>query len=374
MSYINRYLRNFKPYKVASHKIWQVDNSARKEILKLDWNESTQEPSPLVKERLQNLLNSDFLNYYPATYNEELHNLLAEFVQLPKENVQYFASSDSLHEYISKMFITVGDPVLILWPSYDNFRLTAQVAGAHVMYFELDGDFRFDREAFENKIIRKEPSLVYICNPNNPTGLVLDVDYIEHLLNKFPQAMFLIDEAYIEFCGKSCKDLVKDYDNILITRTMSKAFGLANIRFGFLLASEENINYISSIRNPKNITTFAQEAVIGALLDVDYMWNYVNEVNIAKEAFIKKINENTSNKFKAYKSNANFVMVRCDCELTKHEILAYLERHNVFIRNISQSESVKECVRITIGTQEEMDYVASLFEEYVSAQENKNRG
>jgi histidinol-phosphate aminotransferase len=366
MSYINKYLRNFKPYNVASHKIWQVSSEERNKILKLDWNEATIQPSPMVGQRLKKLLDTNFLNYYPAIYNEELHSLLASYVELPKENVQYFASSDSLHEYISKLYITVGDPALVLWPSYDNFRLTAQVAGAHVMFFELNNDFTFDAEAFEKKIERKDPSLVYICNPNNPTGLILEKNYIKHLLDKFPATMFLIDEAYIEFVPeKTCKDLVLEYDNILISRTMSKAFGLANVRFGYLLASVENIQYISNIRNPKNITTFAQEAVIGALSDVKYMRNYVKQVKEAKEMFIEYINSECSERFYAYESNANFVLVKCENQLTKSEILNYLERNNVFIRNVNHSDSIKDCVRVTLGTHRQMEKVMKLFKRYV---------
>lgn len=365
MSYINKYLRNFKPYNVASHKVWTVAPEERTSILKLDWNEATREPSPAVKERLRKLLDTNFLNLYPATYNAELHELLAEYVGLPKENVQYFASSDSLHEYISKLYITVGDPALILWPSYDNFRLTAQVAGAHVMYFELNDDFTFDSEAFEAKIERKQPSLVYICNPNNPTGLLLGKGYIKHLLEKFDTTMFLIDEAYIEFdIEKTCKDLVLEHENLLISRTMSKAFGLANVRFGYLIASADNIKFISSIRNPKNITTFTQEAVIGALSDITYMIEYVAEVNKAKAFFIRTINANYGNKLVAFDSHANFVMIKCCDKLTKSEIINFLERKDVFVRNIGQSDSVLDCIRITIGTMEQMEFVVKLIGEY----------
>lgn len=367
MNYINKYLRNFKPYKVASHKIWQVTEGQRSGILKLDWNEATVQPSPMVCARLQKLLGTQFLNYYPATYNEELHILLAQYAGLPKENVQYFASSDSLHEYISKMYITVGDPALILWPSYDNFRLTAQVAGAYVMFFELEHDFSFCADAFEDKIRRKEPSLVYICNPNNPTGLLLGKDYIRHLLDEFPTTMFLIDEAYIEFSpGDTCKDLVLNYDNILVSRTMSKAFGLANVRFGYLLASGENIQYISSIRNPKNITTFAQEAVIGALSDVEYMRKYVAEVDEAKRFFIDAINHLGGGKFHAFPSKANFVLIRCVDQLLKQEVLVYLERNNVFVRNVNQCESVEDCIRITVGRKEQMELVVEIFRKYIA--------
>lgn len=372
MSYINKYLRNFKPYNVASHKVWTVDPEERSKILKLDWNEATCEPSPEVKKRLRKLLDTSFLNLYPATYNAQLHQMLADYVGLPKENVQYFASSDSLHEYISKLYITVGDPALILWPSYDNFRLTAQVAGAHTMFFEINEDFSFDADAFEAKIERKQPSLVYICNPNNPTGLVLDKKYIRHILEKFDTTMFLIDEAYIEFAPeKTCKELVAQYENILISRTMSKAFGLANIRFGYLIASADNIKFISSIRNPKNITTFAQEAVIGALSDVNYMKEYVTKVTKARRFFIDEINSKYSDRFTAYESLANFVMVKCCDKLTKSELMNHLERKNVFIRNIGQSESVMDCVRITIGTLEQMKYVADLIGEYYGMAKGK---
>lgn len=365
MSYINKYLRNFKPYTVASHKIWQVREEDKKNILKLDWNEATVSPSPKVNERINQLLQTEFLNLYPQVYNEELYNLLAEYVKLPSKNIQYFASSDSLHEYISHMYITVGDPVLILWPSYDNFRLTAEVAGAQLMFHELDDDFSLNCEAFENEIIGKEPSLVYICNPNNPTGLLLEKSYVEHLLESFPNTMFLIDEAYIEFAKhETCKDLVCKYNNILISRTMSKAFGLANIRFGYLLASEENIGYISSIRNPKNITTFTQEAVIGALSDVEYMEKYVSEVNEAKKYFVNAINSKCKGIFKAYCSNGNFVLIKCRNQEEKSALIHYLEKNNVFIRNIMHSKKIEDCVRVTIGTKEQMKKVVALFYEF----------
>lgn len=363
MSYINKYLRNFKPYKVASHKIWQVSEEERRNILKLDWNEATISPSPRVKERLTKLMEEGVLNYYPPTYNNELHRLLGEYVQLPLENIQYFASSDSLHEYIAKLYITVGDPALLAWPSYDNFRLTAEVAGANVMYYELEDSFRFVSTCFEQQIENKRPSLVYICNPNNPIGYILKKDYVEFLLKRFSNTVFVIDEAYIEFAAEyTCKDLVLKYNNILITRTMSKAFGLANIRFGYLLSSKENIDYISRIRNPKNITSFAQEAVIGALSDVKYMREYVAEVTKAKEYFVKAINE--TKYFKAYDSYANFVLIKCENNEIKYNMINYLEDNNIFIRDTNHSDTLKSCVRVTIGRQEQMKNVVKIIRNF----------
>ncbi len=361
MSYINKYLRNFKPYKLASHKVWTVSPAKRSEILKLDWNEATIPPSPMVAERLKKLILGDnFYNLYPSTYNEELLKLLSEYIGLPKENIQYFASSDSLHEYIAKLYITVGDPVLLLGPTYDNFRLTAEVCGAGIYYHTLNDTFEFDDCAFRDDIRRIEPSLVYICNPNNPTGTQHSVEFIHELLDEFPEVLFLIDEAYAEFSEISAKKLVRQYENILISRTMSKAFALANFRFGYLIASESNINYISSIRNPKNITTFAQEAAIGALGDVGYMEQYVAEVHEAQEQFIRDMYK-LSDYLRCIHGAGNFVLLALNSPRDKQTLIQDLADKNIYVRDVSQTKYLAEhCVRITVGTRKQMKRVAEV--------------
>lgn len=358
MKFVNKYLRNFTPYKLASHKIWTVTNEERQQILKLDWNEATIQPSPKVDERVKALVaKGNFYNLYPATYNEELLDLLSKYIELPKENIQYFASSDSLHEYIAKLYITIGDPILILGPSYDNFRLTAEVCGANVFFFDIGTDFCFNENEFCKMIDEKEPSLVYLCNPNNPTGILHNKIFVENLLNKYPQVLFLVDEAYSEFAEYSVKELILQYENILISRTMSKAFALANFRFGYLLASQNNIDYISSIRNPKNITTFAQEAVIGALQDIPYMKEYVKEVNLAKKQFEEDM-KNYRNMYSVVHGEGNFLLVRCNEEDLKEKTIKYLKEKNIFVRDVSQTEFLKKyCFRITIGTRKQMKRV-----------------
>lgn len=361
MNYINKYLRNFSPYKLASHKIWTVEPAERSKILKLDWNESVLSPSPKVIERLRELVLNDniFYNYYPSTYNHELLRLLSEYVGLPEENIQYFAGSDSLHEYIGKLYISVGDPVLLLGPTYDNFRLTAEVCGADIYYHYLDEQFVFDAEEFEERIRVVEPSLVYICNPNNPTGTQHTAAYIRKLLNEFPQTLFLIDEAYVEFAEETAKELVLEYENILISRTMSKAFGLANFRLGYLIASKANIEYISSIRNPKNISTFAQEAAIGALSDIDYMRRYVSEVIEAKQEFVEHLSI-CAHDLQCVFGGGNFVLLILNSEAEKCELIDYLMARDIYVRELSQTEFLsKRCVRVTVGTKDKMDIVAS---------------
>ena len=286
--------------------------------------------------------------------------LLSKYVGLPEENIQYFASSDSLHEYIAKLYITVGDPVLLLGPTYDNFRLTAEVCGANVFYFNIDETFMFDMGAFVARIDEIEPSLVYICNPNNPTGTLHDVQAIKMLLQRYPQVLFLIDEAYAEFSAVSAKELVLEHENILISRTMSKAFALANFRFGYLIASKENIEYISSIRNPKNITTFTQEAAIGALSDIPYMQRYVEEVCRAKKEFCTALAA-YGEYVRCIQGSGNFVLLAMRREQDKPALLDMLVRENIFVRDVIQTDYLRRyCLRVTIGTQEKMKMVANI--------------
>jgi histidinol-phosphate aminotransferase len=364
MRYVNKFLRNLAPYKVASHKIWDVPAGERYKILKLDWNEATVGPSPLVQQHLYDLVNQhpDY-NLYPCAYNEELHSLFANYAEVPKENLQYFASSDVLHEYIARVFISVGDPVLILGPTYDNFRLTCEAQGGKVHYSEFSNIFNLSEEVFENDINRTNPSLVYICNPNNPTGNLISLEYIEKLLVKYTETLFLIDEAYYEFTGVTTKELIFKYENLLISRTMSKAFALASFRIGYLMSSAENILTISKVRNPKNFTTFAQVAAIAALSDIEYMRNYVKEVYLAKLQFINFI-KSMDPFLQFFNSNGNFLLIRVSEQKDKKGLISHLETNDIFVRDFTHSRLLLDCFRITVGTREQMKLVENVIRRY----------
>lgn len=358
-SFVNDYLLNLRPYKIASQEIWSMTREMKENSLKLDWNEATIEPPPEVKKAIIDFISSeDFFRLYPSTYNDELIKLLSLYANVPRLNIQYFASSDSLHEYIAKLFISVGDKVMILQPSYDNFRATAAASGANIIFSDMTEEFRFDPYKIKEDIRNENPKLVYICNPNNPTGDVLAPDQIEELLIEYPKVMFLIDEAYAEFAYQTVNHLALKYNNILITHTMSKAFALANVRFGYLVASIVNIDAINRIRNPKNISTITQIAVISALNNIDYMWEYVKKVNIAKEWFFEKLtHSDLSDKITIFPSKANFILLKCCNISVKSKIFYHLRNKKIYVRQLQQCKSVLNCIRITIGTQEQMERV-----------------
>lgn len=366
MDFVNAPVRSIKPYKLASHEIWSVTGDQRAEMLKLDWNEATIPPSPLVAQSLAALVNDgSFYNLYPSLYNPELLRLLSDYLQLPTKNIQYFASSDSLHEHMARLYLSAGDAVLLLGPTYDNFRLTVEVSGGRVIHCDCEENLRFDPDTLYSAIDAEKPKMVYICNPNNPTGLQHSASFIETLLKQYPGTLFVVDEAYEEFSGISVKDLVLQYDNLLVTRTMSKAFALANFRFGYLISSKRNIDDISGIRNPKNISTFTQEAVIAALQDIPYMKAYVAEVNQAKKYFENAISQQLGQWIHCEHSGGNFQLLQCVDPSTKPKLLEYLKQNGIFVRDLTQTAYFRAyCWRVTIGTREQMQRVFSVMQAF----------
>lgn len=364
MKFVNKYLRNLAPYKVASHKVWEVSKTERKQILKLDWNEATVCPSPKVKQALRALVEEEETYYlYPSTNNMEILNSLADYTQSSVDNVQYFASSDALHEYLVRMYVGVGDPILILGPTYDNFRLTCESQGGQVFIFEYEKDFSFDSVSFEKKIEEVSPSLIYICNPNNPSGNLVDSEFIISLLEKYTDTIVLVDEAYFEFSKSTMASYINKYNNLFVTRTFSKAFALANFRAGYLISHPENIKQISKIRNPKNFTTFTQVAISAALKDVEYMQKYVEEVLRAKAIFADNLKSLPYVK-NVFESHGNFLLVEFETFEIKTKVFDLLSENLIFVRNLTHSALLTNCLRITIGTKEQMERVFQVFKNF----------
>jgi histidinol-phosphate aminotransferase len=176
------------------------------------------------------------------------------------------------------------------------------------------------------------------------------------LINKFPNIIFLIDEAYFEFCRETMANQVKNSPNLFVSRTFSKAFALANFRAGYLISDKENIKQLSKIRNPKNFSTFSQEAVIGALSDIEYMTKYVAEVIVAREWMVEELKE-FDYILHVNKSHANFILVHFNTFEDKMKVFKHLTENKIYVRNLLHSESLLNTLRISIGTRAQMRIV-----------------
>jgi len=349
----NEHVLNLEPYKVSSHSAWKHFEDPN--ILKLDWNEATVNPPKPVMDDMYSYLNTGRLNWYPDINNQQLREEIAQYCDVDSHNIDYFSGSDAVHEYVLRGLLSPGKKVSVISPTYDNFRVVAASCGATVVHFNLLSDNNFDLsiDQLSNYLNDELPDLVYLCNPNNPTGTVVSDKDIKQLLDTFVNTMFIIDEAYYEFFGVSSAKLVKKYKNILITRTFSKAFGLAALRMGYVISHKDNIKILSKIRNPKNIVGISQVAALSSLKNFDLVQAEINNVKNAKKYFINELQNFP--KIKTFNNaGGNYCLMYVGS--SKSDLINFLEDKKIYIRNLSHSQ-LNGCVRITIGNNVQMDAV-----------------
>jgi len=359
----NKFVNTLKPYKLSVHKVWE--DLKNMNILKLDWNESVIAPSPKVGNILKTLFDEQTrLNWYPDTLNFELIESLARYTSLPEEYLQYFGGSDAAHEYIIRSLINPGNTIVILSPNYDNFRVHALAQGAKVINIDFYSDDSLNIDYLIDQLNYISPNLIYLSNPNNPTGSLFTQSEISQIISNYKFGTFLIDEAYIEFHDFSSIQLVLNYSNLIITRTFSKAFGLASLRIGYIAADPIILELINRIRNPKLISLPAQISAIAALDDIEYMNSYVDIVKDALEYFTKGIIDLG---FYYKPGGGNFILLKFDNESNKESCLNYLQDRSVYIRNLKHLQGMNTFARVTIGTKPNMEYLLSLLKDWKKA-------
>lgn len=354
--FLNPHIESLIPYKTTSHKAW--DDAHGTGVLKLDWNESTIAPSNLVRKRLARFAEDARLHWYPDVDNTPLRQKIAGYADVLPTQVEYFSGSDGAHECLIRTFVGLGDVVASVSPSYDNFRASAEAVGAKVSYFFLQqfNNFVFDLSAFRLHLTSCSPRLAYLCNPNNPTGFLLTKEAIESLLVEFPRVLFVVDEAYYEFSGVTVVGLCEQYSNLIVTRTFSKAFGLASFRIGYVVACESRISEMQKLRNPKSVSAPAQLAALAALEDVQYTRRYVAEV--IKARFWTAEQLRLSGIPVAGQQNGNFILLNAGAEAAA--ITNELEQHAIYIRDMSFYPALAGFLRLTVGTVTQMQKVIYL--------------
>ncbi|MFZ8805547.1 MAG: histidinol-phosphate transaminase [Candidatus Calescibacterium sp.] len=362
-------IENLQPYKLVSHKAWELtykkDHHNAKKVIKLDWNESTHLPRHILKEVLRYIINHQInLNWYPDTDNKILKEKIAKYISVSVDNIQYFNGSDSALEYICRAYIDNKDKVIIVSPTYDNFRIYVEACGGVIKRYYNSNPFTKDIDKLAKFIKEIKPKMLYLVNPNNPTGVLYDKEEIEFLIKRFPRTLFVIDEAYYEFCGRTVVELVNNFSNIIITRSFTKAFGLGAFRLGYVIADKNIIDVLNKIRVGKGINTFAQIAGIIALDNKEYMEKYVEEVNKSKEYLNKKLKELG---VQVIITPANFILVRCK---KPSYIVAELEKHNVFVRDLSHLPSLENYIRITVGDLSTMKKFFNIFKKVYEQNES----
>jgi|688.fasta_scaffold53999_4 histidinol-phosphate aminotransferase len=321
------------------------------EVKKLDWNECNLSfDEKFYKILLSSLSNINFTEY-PNIHNDELLNSLSIYCNINKENIQIFNGSDSALHYIFATFLNKNTNVLIYYPNYSQIETYIKLYSDNLNFSKIIDPF--DSHIY-NFLDVENNDVIYLSNPNNPTGICIDPKIIEQLIIKYPNKLFIIDEAYYEFSKKSCTPLVKEYPNIIITRTFSKAFSLASIRLGYICANESLINEINKIRNTKEVNSFAQILGLTALNNINYINDRVDLTIENREKLKIILNEN---KIKYIDSDANFILIKIENSQT---IINELLKQNILVRDRGMFLGLEDTIRITIGDWDDIEKIIKI--------------
>ena len=330
---IRRHLRNFQPYV-----------SARSEAVEarifLDANELSA-GSPISFDGLA-------LNRYPDPNQLRLRMKLAALAGVSSDSVFAGAGSDEIIDLLFRLLCEPSiDSAVILEPTYGVYRVAADLNGVEAVGVELDNDFQIDVEK-TLRAIQGRTKLIFCCSPNNPTGSLLRRQDILALCRSF-KGIVVADEAYVEFAGAaSLAGDVGSTNNLVVLRTLSKAWGLAGIRLGYSIANPELVAYLLRIKSPYNISAVASALALTTLEMDGAVQTTVRDVIAERERIALELNKLSIVK-QVYASDANFLLARFTD--SGRAFSALLER-GIVVRRRSEPR-LRDCLRITVGTAEE---------------------
>lgn len=335
---------NIQPY-VPGKPISDVQRElGLTDVIKLASNENPLGCSKKVTQAISDALSE--ISLYPDGNATVLRNKLAEKHGLKPGQIIFGAGSNEIITFIAQIFLNPGDESIYAQPSFSWYDTAVLATGANPVIIPLK-DYTHDLEAMKNAITDKT-KIIWICNPNNPTGTIITAKEQEEFLKAVPSNIVVVlDEAYYEFARggdyPESVSLLEKYPNIIILRTFSKAYGLASLRVGYGMASEEIVSYLNRVRPPFNVNTLAQTAAIAALEDEDFV-REVLKVNKAGRDMLYEAFEKLGLRY--VKSHANFIWV--ETPLSSGEMFQKLLHRGVIVRPF-----MGKWLRITVGKKEQ---------------------
>lgn len=281
-------------------------------------------------------------NRYPDPHQRSLKQSLSEKRGIPAENIFIGNGSDEVIDMVFRIFCEPArDKVIICPPTYGMYEVSANIHNVEVIKVPLTDEFELQID----EILSHSARCLFICSPNNPSGNRLQ--HVDRLLEAF-RGIVVVDEAYIDFCAdESFTALISQYPNLIVMQTFSKAWALASARVGVAYAGEEIIRLMDKTKPPYNVSRFNQEEALRALSKPEKLAYRVSLILEQRAALTKALQALPIVK-RIYPSDANFMLV----EVTDaDDIYRYLVSKNVIVRN--RNSVVRNCIRITVGTQEE---------------------
>ncbi|EKD43475.1 MAG: hypothetical protein ACD_72C00261G0012 [uncultured bacterium] len=327
--------------------------------LLLDFNERTIKTDPAILRTIKKYLDSGDLQTYPEYRG--LNERIAKYAGVSVENIMTVNGTDQGIDLIFRTF-TDKDEVIIPQPSFAMFFQWSNITGNKIIspvYDEKTMAFPFKNVL---NSINKRTKLIVICNPNNPTGTLLSVKQISTIAKRAKNAIVYVDEAYFEFSKISAVGLLRQYSNIIISRTFSKAFGLGGLRIGYLIARPEYIREMSKVRGPYDVNMVAYLGAMAALENLSVTKLYVNEIINQSRPLVEKFFR--ENNIKYFSSASNFVLIRPD---NSKKVFGILKQNGVLVRLLNQQSSAG-MIRVTVGTVSQMKIFINVYTDKILTQ------
>ncbi|AOR27031.1 histidinol-phosphate aminotransferase [Formosa sp. Hel3_A1_48] len=289
------------------------------------------------------------LNRYPDPQQMQLKNKLAALKGLRPSQILCGNGSDEVLDLIFRAFCEPNeDGIITLTPTYGMYAVLANLNGIQQQCVSLTADFQIDVPAVLNAI-RPNSKLLFICSPNNPSGNVMSRTAIKEILKAF-KGLVVIDEAYIDFTDtESWLEDLSEHPNLVVTQTLSKAYGLAGIRLGICYATEEIIAVLNKIKPPYNINSLTQKAAISAISQRENTKQQLKTILDQRTKLIREFKKIAWIE-KLYPTDANFILIRVDNANLRYE---QLKNKGIIVRNRTREDGCTNCLRITVGTAEE---------------------
>lgn len=319
-------------------------------VIKLASNENPLGPSPRAVEAIRAA--ADQVHLYPDAAASGLRDAIAKRLSIPVQQISVGNGSDELIHYLGLAFLERGDNVVAAHPSFVRYYATAHLADAELRLIPLDANDAHDLDAMA-AVVDDRTRLLFIANPNNPTGTIVDGKRLRRFLDDVSErTVVVLDEAYYEFCDSpdyvGAHQLLHEGRPVVGLRTLSKTYGLAGIRVGYLFGPPEWVQAIERVREPFNVNSLAQTAAIAALEDEEYLRRSIEQ---NKRGLARLTEILTAAGAKVAKSYANFVWARFPFPTAL--LCARLLEKGVITRS-GDVFGCPDCVRVTVGTDDEL--------------------
>jgi histidinol-phosphate aminotransferase len=353
------YIRTIQPYKPGKPLEELEREYGIRDSIKLASNENPLGPSPKAVAAIQKHLAN--LHRYPDASGHHLIRKLAKMLKVTPEQIVLGNGSDDLIGMLVRTLLEPGDEVLMPQPSFLIYEIMARSVGASPIPVALDSSLSIDLTAM-SRSIRPQTRMIFLCNPNNPTGTVIAQPDFQSFLEDLPSHIVtVVDEAYIEFvrnarCARSI-DCVNGARPVVTLRTFSKAYGLAGLRIGYGIMSADLAGYLHRVRLPFNVSIPAQVGALAALEDTDFLDKTVALVHEGTEFLQRTLTEAG---VRCFPTEANFFLI--DVEEDADDIFEQMLRRGVIVRSMT-SYGYPRYIRVNVGLpQENRRFVAALRE------------